>query len=344
MKSSPTKNKVVRFPAEWEEQAATWLSFPRHPKNWAGERGVQIRAFYYDLMSKIAQFQPVKILVPKKWELPKEETERFIKCRFAPQPYTIATNDIWIRDYGPFFIKKEDKTEIVQTQFNAWGAKFPPFLSDNKVPSIIAKQENYPISDIPYIFEGGALEVNGDGLAITTLECLVGKNRNAPKDLKKVIQALCKKMGLRDILVLPKGLDGDHTDGHIDNVARFVQRQRVVVASESDKTSPNHKTLEEAKTLIKTWLQKHYGNKVIIDTLQLPPQKKMGKETLPASYMNFIFANGALIYPCYEPKTDKKAKAYFKSVFPDRKIIGIDCQVVIQEGGSLHCLSKQEPA
>ncbi len=343
MKSSSLK-KIVRSPAEWEEQAATWLSFPRHPKNWAGEKGVQIRAFYFNLIYNIAKFQPVKMLVPKDWELPKEEEKAFLKCRFAPQAYKIATNDIWIRDYGPFFVKKGDKTEIVQTNFNAWGAKFPPFLLDNKVPSAIAKAENLPISDIPFIFEGGALEVNDDGLAMTTLDCLIGKNRNDPKDLKKILSALCKKLGLRDILVLPEGLDGDHTDGHIDNLARFVETNRVVMASEEDSTSPNYERLMEAKKLIEAWLKKHYGNKAKVDTLQLPPQKKMGKEILPASYMNFIFVNGGLLFPSYEPKTDKKAKAYFKSVFPDRKIIAIDCRVVIQEGGALHCLSKHESA
>ncbi|HPW95276.1 MAG TPA: agmatine deiminase family protein, partial [Fibrobacteraceae bacterium] len=211
-------------------------------------------------------------------------------------------------------------------------------------PSAIAKAENLPISDIPFIFEGGALEVNDDGLAMTTLDCLIGKNRNDPKDLKKILSALCKKLGLRDILVLPEGLDGDHTDGHIDNLARFVETNRVVMASEEDSTSPNYERLMEAKKLIEAWLKKHYGNKAKVDTLQLPPQKKMGKEILPASYMNFIFVNGGLLFPSYEPKTDKKAKAYFKSVFPDRKIIAIDCRVVIQEGGALHCLSKHESA
>lgn len=176
------------------------------------------------------------------------------------------------------------------------------------------------------------------------LECLVGKNRNHPKDLKKVIAALSKKLGLRDILVLPKGLDGDHTDGHIDNLARFVKTDRIVVASEDDSTSPNYAPLKETKKLIEAWLKKHYGKKAKVDTLQLPPQKKMGKETLPASYMNFIFVNGGILYPSYDKKTDVKANAYFKSTFPDRKIIAIDCRVVIEEGGSLHCLSKQEPA
>lgn len=341
MKNRPS-NSAIRHPAEWEEQAATWLSFPHHPKNWAGERGVKIRQFYFDLVCQISKFQPVKLIVPKGWTLPEEESPRFIKCKFAPQVYSIRTNDIWIRDYGPFFVKKGEKKLLVQTKFNAWGAKFPPYGLDDNVPAQIAKLENLPISEVPYIFEGGAIEINADGLGITTLDCITGKNRNESKDLKKITNALCKAFGLRDILILPCGLFGDHTDGHIDNVARFVQNERLVVASEKDETSPNHERLLKAKIMLEEWLQMHYGKKAKVDTLPLPPQGKLGNEVLPASYMNFIYANGALLFPCYAPKTDKIAKAYFKSIYPDRKIIGIDCRSVIEEGGSLHCMSKQE--
>lgn len=333
----------VRYPAEWEEQAATWLAFPHNKKNWYGERGEMIRKFYVDLIRTISEFQPVNVLVPKKDFLTTEE-----KIAVADRPYpasffTIKTDDIWIRDYGPFFLKKGKETIVSETVFNAWGAKFPPWKNDNEIPARIADIFEYRKGEsVPYIFEGGAIEVNGDGLGMTSLDCLVGKNRNKPEDLSAVIKAICEMLGLKALLVLPKGLVGDHTDGHIDNVARFVAKDRVVIASASPR-SANGKYLEEARAAILEFLQIHYGKKAKVDTLPLPPQRKLDDgQILPASYMNYIYVNGGLIYPKYKCAKDKVAEEYFRKVYPKRKIIGLDCRTVIEEGGSLHCMSKHE--
>lgn len=333
-----------RYPAEWEKQAATWLAFPHNKKNWYGERGEKIRWFYIELIRNISKFQPVNVLVPNKKLLTYDE-----KCAVADRPFpasfiNIKTDDIWIRDYGPFFIKKGNKTVICETVFNAWGAKFPPWKNDNLIPERIAEAFGYPVEKkVPYIFEGGAIEVNGDGLGMTTLDCLVGKNRNEPSDLSKIVNGLCKIFGLKALLILPHGLNGDHTDGHIDNVARFVAKDRVVMSFDTNKRSENSKILSEAKYLIETFLKVHYGKSAKVDTLPLPPQRKLDDgQILPASYMNFIYVNGGLIYPKYKCANDSVAKKYFESIYPDRKIIGMDCRTVIEEGGSLHCMSKHE--
>ncbi len=335
---------TVRYPAEWEPQAATWLAFPHNKKNWYGERGEKIRWFYVELIRTISEFQPVNVLVPSKNFLTYDE-----KCAMADRPfdasfYTVKTDDIWIRDYGPFFIKKAKKTAIVKTQFNAWGTKFPPWKNDDAIPENIANIFDYKIvKNVPYIFEGGAIEVNGDGLGITTLDCLVGNHRNESKDMNKVIKALCGAFGLKALLVLPKGLHGDHTDGHIDNVARFVAKDRVVMAWENNPHGANHVALAEARYLIETYLKVHYGKNAKVDTLPLPPQRKLDDgQILPASYMNFIFVNGGVIFPKYKCENDRVAKKYFESVFPNRKVVGLDCRTVIEEGGSLHCMSKHE--
>ncbi len=354
----------TRLPAEWETQEAVWLAFPHNKKNWYGEREQKVKQFYYDLILKITNFETVHLLVPPHFEFPKEIAIKLEKRKFKVRCFSIPTNDIWIRDYGPFFLKREyaqecvkksktlnanpqntenlSSTEIFKTAFNAWGNKFPPFQRDNAVPKKIAQKFKIPFSESPFIFEGGAIECNGKGLAITTAPCLYGINRNKKSELKAGLNALKKNFGLTDILILEQGLNGDHTDGHIDNVARFVSKSHVVIASETDSTSPNFERLQKAAATIKTWLTKHYGNKARVDTLVLPPQKKVGEEILPASYMNFIFVNGALIFPKYYAPTDKIAAAYFQSVFPDRKIIGVDAQTVIAEGGSLHCLTKNQ--
>lgn len=334
----------VRYPAEWEKQSATWLAFPHNKTNWYGERGVKIRKFYVELVRNITEFQSVNLLLPSKNFLTDEEKTALANRPFPVNFIVIKTNDIWIRDYGPFFMKKGNKKVVVETQFNAWGAKFPPWGLDNAIPQKIAAKMGLPlIESVPYIFEGGAIEVNGDGLGITTEDCLVGKNRNDEKHLNKVAKALRKAFGLKDLLILPHGLHGDHTDGHIDNVARFVAKDRIVMCMADNKRSPNAPILSEAKFIIEKWLFRHYGESAVVDTLPLPPQRVLDDgQILPASYMNCIYVNGGLIFPKYKSPNDAKAKKYFESVYPDRKVIGIDCRTVIEEGGSLHCMSKHE--
>jgi len=288
--------------AEWEEQAVTWLALPINKQNWDCRRE-QIDAFYSKLVETIVRFQPVKILDDLK----------------------IPHDDIWIRDYGPFFVKCDGKLNAVSYEFNAWGEKFPPWDLDNAVPEKIAELLKIPLKKEPWILEGGAMEFNGDGLCLTTEPCLFGKNRNPKEREKELLKDLQDSLGINSLKILPKGLDGDHTDGHIDNLARFVAKNHVVMAA----------GFEQEKKEIEIWLGEHYEN-AKVDTLRLPA-------CLPASYMNFIFVNGGLIVPIYNCETDSPALKYFKEVFPDRKVIGMDCSVPIEEGGSLHCLSKQMP-
>ena len=329
--------------AEWETQVATWLAFPHNKKNWNGKQAEKVKAFYYKLILTITKFQKACILVPKDFQLPELIQKKLAKNKFPAHFIKMQTDDIWIRDYGPFFNTKNNKTTLVKTKFNAWGEKFPPYNNDSKVPERIAKLLKTDCKEIPYIFEGGALEFNDDGLALTTLPCLTGKNRNSVPESKKLLNALKKELGLKDFLVLPNGLIGDHTDGHIDNIARFVAKDHIVVAYTKNKKDANYKGLHKNYTLIKAWLKRFY-KKAKIDILELPEQKQKGTEILPASYLNFIFVNGALIYPKYDKILDKQVQAFFEKIFPERKIIGIDAKVVIEEGGSLHCLTKHQSA
>ncbi|MDR2579775.1 MAG: agmatine deiminase family protein [Fibromonadaceae bacterium] len=292
----------IRYPAEWEEQAATWLALPINEENWAPRRE-QINAFYSKLIETISRFQPVKVL----------------------DDLQIPHNDIWIRDYGPFFVQRNGELEAVSYEFNAWSEKFPPWDLDNAVPEKIAKLMNIPLKKYSWILEGGAMEFNGDGLCLTTAPCLFGEKRNSEKQKTELLNDLQKSLGIKSLKILPKGLDGDHTDGHIDNLARFVAKNRVVIAA----------GFEQSKEEIEIWLAEHYENSKV-DVLSLPP-------IVASSYMNFIFVNGGLIVPTYNCQNDFAALEYFKKVFPNREVLGMDCSVPIEEGGSLHCLSKQMP-
>ncbi|MDR2554018.1 MAG: agmatine deiminase family protein [Fibromonadaceae bacterium] len=299
----------IRCVAEWEEQAVVWLAMPVSEQNWEF-RWEQIDAFYSKLVGTIRRFQPVKIL----------------------DDLQIPHDDIWIRDYGPFFVKCDDKLLALGYEFNGWGEKFPPWDLDKAVSERLAERMGIQFKKEPWILEGGAMEFNGDGLCMTTAPCLFGEKRNPKERESEFLENLQESFGLKSLKILPKGLDGDHTDGHIDNLARFIAKNHVVMVA----------GFEQSQKEIETWLSENYEN-AKVDILPLPPQRQLGKETLPASYMNFIFVNGGLIVPTYNCEADSLALEYFKSVFPDREVIGIDCTIPIEEGGSLHCLSKQMP-
>jgi len=299
----------IRCVAEWEEQAVVWLAMPFNEQNWEF-RWEQIDGFYSNLVGTIHRFQHVKLL----------------------DDLLIPHNDIWIRDYGPFFVKCDDKLNALGYEFNAWGEKFPPWDLDSAVSERLAERMGIPFRKEPWILEGGAMEFNGDGLCLTTAPCLFGEKRNPKEREGEFLDNLQKSFGIKSLKILPKGLDGDHTDGHIDNLARFIAKNHVVMVA----------GFEQSQKEIEAWLSENYEN-AKVDTLPLPPQRQLGKEILPASYMNFIFVNGGLIVPTYNCKADSLALKYFESVFPDREVIGMDCTIPIEEGGSLHCLSKQMP-
>ena len=329
---------MIRFPAEWEPQKRVWLAWPHNAVNW-GERPL-IFAFYETLIGIIRRFQPVALIVPPDTALsfPSASDDRSrhpIEC--IPMP----TDDIWIRDYGPIFVDDAGKKAVAAFRFNAWGAKFPPWDRDDRVPLQIARKYGIPMAAHDVVFEGGAIDVNGRGVGITTLPCLVGPNRQPPMSRQTVEETLRSALGLTSMLVLPEGLCGDHTDGHVDNVARFLSEDHVVVAREDDTNADNHPILVKAKKAIEAF--RPGGRTLKVSELPLPPTRAVGDEILPASYMNFIFVNGGLIVPTYGTPLDDVALDFFRSVFPEREVVGIDCTLVIEEGGSLHCLSKQEP-
>ena len=320
---------MFRYAGEWEKQSATWLSCPHNKKEWK-DKLPGIKEFYKNLIDVILDFQDVKlILSDEKFLAGEDNYPRFReKKKHKLHKIIIPNNDVWIRDYGPFFMKCKGEVtsplRIVDFEFNAWGGKYPPWNLDYAVPRKIAfflgeKCESYPI-----ILEGGAIDFNGDDLAITTEECVLNQNRN-PNVSKMQTENLIKDIfNIKKIIWLKRGLEGDHTDGHVDNVARFIGKNKILI----------NKGLETKKEILK-WAKNH-DRKLEIVELPLP-------KFSPASYVNFIFVNGGVIIPIFNCNTDKEALAIFKKVFPTRKVVGVDCSLLIQEGGGLHCMTKQEP-
>jgi agmatine deiminase len=336
-----------RIAAEWEHQNAIWLSWPHHAVHW-GDRLPLIRDFYCEWIATCLQHQDVCLV------LPYAQVHTFSPEPFSNAPHTLHiyhadTNDIWIRDYGPFFlyptIQEQSQTscpKIFSYQFNSWGAKFPPWDNDNAVPHYISKQLQLAYHKSDLIMEGGALEFNGNGLAITTAPCLIGANRNEGS-IEQICDALCQDLFLQDVIVLPQGLADDHTDGHIDNLARFVNETTILLCQTDDPNSPHYQACKQAYKILSTYTHPILcpDGFTIID-LPIPPRACVNAEYLPRSYANFIFLNGAVIIPLFGEKQDQEVLTLFKTLLPERKVYGKDCSLIIQEGGALHCASHQQ--
>ena len=339
LESWRTGEKIIRrYPAEWEKQACVWLAWPHNEKEWGKGKLEKLREFYKKLISTILQFQDVNLILADEVMLKEVETIHKLSLQRTKQQLKkiiIPNNDIWIRDYGPFFVVRvhHGAPLLLDFEFNAWGGKFPPWDLDNNVSKQITLYTGNYSESYPVVLEGGAIDFNGNSIAVTTEECLLNKNRN-PKITKLQMENIIKSVfNLEKIIWLKRGLKGDHTDGHVDNVARFIDTKKILI---------NKPIVKEDNYLleIKNGL-KNYD--VHIEEVPLPVIKQ-NRKRLPASYLNFIFVNGGIIVPTFDCETDKMTINIFKKLFPKRKIIGIDCSLLIQEGGGLHCMTKQEAA
>lgn len=334
-----------RYPAEWEEQHCTWLSWPFNINEWGESRLNKISKFYLDLIFNILDFQNVKLIFSNEIlfnDFVKHGFEnQFTNKKFKLYKLIIPCNDIWIRDYGPFFMKGNHEKLILDFEFNSWGAKFPPWDLDNDVPKKIAQITGDKIESYPLILEGGALEFNGNDLVITTKQCLLNKNRN-PYISQETYETILKQaFNIEEIIWIERGLEGDHTDGHIDDFIRFVNEDSII-ACKANSDDENYNHLNTTIQYLKNW-KSQKGKSLNIIEIPMPQALYLNNERLPNSYANFIFVNNGIILPLFNCKEDEKAISIFKNIFPDRTIVGIDSTVLIQEGGGIHCMSKQEP-
>lgn len=345
------KKALRNYPAEWEKQRTVWLSWPHNEKEWGKNRLPKIKKFYEKLIDLILNFQNVNLIFPNEDVLKETLSSQLLipsSKRFSLKKLIIPNNDIWIRDYGPFFLREKNNKRknqiILDFEFNGWGRKYPPWNLDNKIPKEIA---NYlgikEIESYPIILEGGAVEFSGSGVLITTEQCLLNKNRN-PKLNKNQIELLLKQaFNIEEIIWLKQGLEGDHTDGHIDDFVRFIGPRKVIICQTNNKKDKNHEHLKESREVLKKWKHTQKNYKLELIEIPLPERMNLNGKRLPNSYANFIFVNGGLIVPTFDCKTDKIALKTFKKIFPALKVMGIDCSLLIEEGGGVHCISKQEP-
>ena len=262
--------------------------------------------------------------------------------------HMIPTNEPWCRDHGPIFLTRDldPKLAIVDWDYNAWGNKYPPFELDEIVPTRVAEILKLPIFYPRMILEGGSIEVNGTGALLTTESCLLNPNRNPRLSRGEIEQRLRDYLSVREIFWLGDGIAGDDTDGHIDDLARFVSEHTVVTVVEEDREDENYEPLQENLARLRKMKIGASRTDTEINIITLPMPKKIVREglRLPASYANFYIANSCVLVPTFADPNDQGALSILQKCFPDRRVIGIDCRELIWGLGTFHCLTQQQPA
>src|SRR6202011_3982258 len=315
-----------RMPAEWEPHAATWLSWPRRAGISFPDSFDQVLPALREMVAALIESEPVCINVING----AHEAEARAVLDVLPQQecityYEIPTNEPWCRDHGPIFLtrKTDPKLAIVDWDYNAWGNKYPPFDLDEVVPTRIAEILKVPAFYPRMILEGGSIDVNGAGALLTSESCLLNKNRNPGLSRDEIEQRLRDYLGVGEILWLGDGIEGDDTDGHIDDLARFVSETKIVTVVEENSDDANYKPLQENLERLREL--KINNRKIDIVTLQMP--KKIVREDLrlPASYANFYIANSCVLLPTFADPAAEIAMSLLRACFRPRRGIGIDC-------------------
>lgn len=336
------KQEGYIFPAEWEKHISTWLSYPHKEASWPGKIA-SIFPSYNLFIKELSEVENVHINVNS--EEKKSEILNQLKANGTNINnvffHLFKTNDAWIRDHGPTFIKNANNEKaVVNWEYNAWGGKYESDL-DNLIPQQIAQYLSLPVFNAGIIMEGGSIDVNGVGDLLTSKSCLLNENRNPDLNQSQIEEKLFNYYGVENILWLEEGIVGDDTDGHVDDMTRFVSADTVVTMVEPNKQDENYEILQHNLHLLKQ-MRLLNGKQINIVEMLMPSPQYYEGERLPASYANFYICNNKVIVPMYKCKEDDKAVYLLEEVFKDRQIIGIDSTDIIWGLGSFHCLSQQE--
>ncbi len=340
-------SETYRMPAEWAPHEATWISWPKDPITFPKEIRSQVENIYVQMIVALQPGEKVHLLVDDK-----KTEDKVLKMVEAASGTTknlhihqIKTVDVWMRDYGPIFVKSSSgKLRITKWVFNAWGGKYEELMKDNVVVDhILPIIGNPDIVKTGIILEGGSIEVNGEGTLLTSEQCLLNKNRNKNMTKAQIEAALRDNLGVSNILWAKEGVAGDDTDGHIDDFARFVNTTTVLCAVEDDKSDENYAVTNHNFELLKTFKDQD-GQSLDVVPLPMPGvvRSKDGGR-LPASYANFYIGNAAILLPVFNHKNDQKAIDILSKYFPDRKVVPIFCTPLVYGFGGIHCVTQQQP-
>lgn len=321
-----------RMPAEWEPIALVYVTHPHNPLTWPN-RLTEAQRQFEELVRTMRQFVDVR----------------------STQELGIATDDSWIRDYGPIFVIN-DSSETPELAchdfiFNCWGNKYQPYENDDVVPQHIAAMRELPIWIHDFVLEGGSIDVNGRGTVLTTEQCLLNPNRNSHLTREEIEAVLHESLGTNHVIWLPGGIEGDDTDGHIDDVARFI-RPDTVAAIRAPEGHPDYDVLERNWSLLQL-ARTEQGRKLDLVALPVPdpitydfPADEFGPggtRLVPASYANFLIANQAVFVPIFGQRQDDVALRRLEQAMPDHKIVGVRSEHLVVGLGGIHCMTMQQP-
>jgi agmatine deiminase len=335
-----------RLPAEWAPHEATWISWPHNRDSWPGVfAGVEPATV--EFVRALASCEPVYINV---LDAEHERHVRHLLAAAAPPErlrfFRFPTNDAWARDHGAIFVTRAGKNEprlAVDFDYNAWGGKYPPFDLDREIGRQMADALGVPRFAQPgVVLEGGSIEPNGAGALMTTEQCLLNPNRTPLLGIADIERLLRNALGVTQVIWLGDGIEGDDTDGHIDDLTRFFRPDAVLTVMEPNKSDPNHAPLLANRRRLAEL--KVGGRALEVVELPMPEPRYLGDQRLPASYANFYVANGAVLLPTFGCPQDDAARAIVADCFPGRRVLPVDCRVLIAGLGALHCLTQQVPA
>ncbi|NLI73994.1 MAG: agmatine deiminase family protein [Euryarchaeota archaeon] len=348
MKQTPRANGYY-MPAEWVRHDATWLSWPKNSLTFPGDILTGVEQTYCLMVKSLSQVEKVKIIVND------EETEERVRHMLERAganmhnvifPH-IKSSDVWIRDYGPTFLLHQDTgmKAVVKWDFNAWGAKYDDILYDNIAGEDVAQSTGLPIFRPEIVMEGGAIDVNGAGIVLTTEQCLLNENRNPHLSRADIEEYLREYLNIDEIVWLKSGIEGDDTDGHVDDFARFISEDTVICAHSSAGGGHNPKVLQTNLEILENYRNSD-GCPLNIITLPMPDPVPIPEEggVLPASYANFYIGNGVVLLPIFNDSNDSIAIEIMEEAMPEHHIIPIYARDLVYGYGSFHCVTQQEPA
>ncbi|MFW6157505.1 MAG: agmatine deiminase family protein [Balneolaceae bacterium] len=333
------------LPAEWHPHSATLMHWPSNRETWPAERLPLVEKVYLEIIEVLHLYEPIHLVVENKgvydrvMELIEKRAIDLNRIIFHIQPI----NDVWARDCGPIFVRRNqagnEEYAIIDWEYNAWGGKYPPFDSDNRIPEYIASKFGIRRFKPGVVLEGGSIETNGRRVLLTTESVLLNPNRNPGMNRQEIEQKLKEYLGVEEIIWLKEGLAGDDTDGHIDDLARFVREDTILAVTTDDPKDLNYSALQENLDIL-------HKTRFNIATLPLPQTKIEGttvdgSEYVPASYANFYIANGVVLVPLYDNRFDQLAMDLFARFFPEREVAGIHCSDLVWGQGSIHCITQQ---
>ncbi len=330
------------MPAEWAKHDATWLSWPKNRLTFPPDIISTVERTYVEMIEALAPGERVDLLVDD------EETEARVRSMLSTKNvrfHRIVSADVWVRDYGPIFVKKAGRGGVAATKwkFNAWGGKYDDLLADDETGAEIAESTGLRVFETGLVLEGGSIDVNGKGTLLTTEQCLFNRNRNPSLGRAQLEARLRDNLGASSVVWLKQGIAGDDTDGHIDDIARFVGEETVLCMTEEDPNDVNHAVLRRNHEVLSGYRNAE-GRRLDVISVAMPRRLEDG-ERLPASYANFYIGNSAVLVPVFgDARRDSAALETLDDLFKGRKMVPVDCRALVYGFGGIHCVTQQQPA